>query len=139
MFAHLASIMLQNISQFCSGFGRITPEERRISPDFSFSRHKSGERRNAISYEVIGSSKNGQIQMRGYWWFLSEHRYLHKNNNISINWWHDSNKRTYLHTRQSFSESVQHVIIVRCYEHRFDIFAVANNTLQLSYYYIKRR
>lgn len=74
MIAHLASIILQNIiSQFCSGFGRITPEERRISPDLSFSSHESSERRNAISYEVVGSSENGQIQMRGYRWFLSEH------------------------------------------------------------------
>lgn len=61
-YVHLAGIMLQSvISQFRSGSGRITPEERRVSPDFSFSSHESSEGRNAISYEIITSSENCQI------------------------------------------------------------------------------
>lgn len=61
-YVHLAGNTLQNvISQFRSGPGRVTPEECRVSPDFSFSGHESGEGRNAISYEIITSSENCQI------------------------------------------------------------------------------
>lgn len=55
-YARLTGMLQNIISQFCFGSGRVTPEVCRISPELPFSGHEGGERRNAVSYEIIGPS-----------------------------------------------------------------------------------